>query len=403
VPPSSTSSSDADHDRAVVPPGPRFGGFPLAGLLAAVLVLSLDALAFGDGRLWSWLGGMLESRVSPESGIVRDRLAFSALAQQGDDRARGCVIGTSRARRGLLPYFIRPQVEEHIEMAYLAHAGMQPFEVRALSDEIIGSDVDVVVLSLSEFDTHRPLTLSAATSAGSVTALFDLLRLAGVRFALRERETLLRLSVSAILKAYRFRSVERAAGLGQLLAFSRPDEPLRTSGSMRYALGADGGPGKPQQQGPQGPTLFGIPLKAYNQIVEDLGEQFPDLSLNARRAQLRQILSISNGVHADVQMELLAATVSRLTEAGIDVLLFELPLLPSMRAHYDSSTRDAFHSFARSLDMKQGVHFVSLELSGPIHEDEFFDMTHVTNDGSERLSAALSSALLRILDEREAR
>lgn len=405
MPPSSTSSSDIEPDRADGVSSPTAGALPLAGVLAAVLVLVLDGWVFGDVRLWRWFDELVESDVSMDSGIIRDRLAFDAMASADDDRAQACVIGTSRARRGLLPMWITPLLQDKVDVSYLAHAGMQPFEVRGMVDEIIDSGVDVVVLSLSEFDTHRPLKLSAATAAGSVGALYDLGRSAGLGLVKREREAFLRVSVAALLESYRFRQVQRAAGLGELLGFRRSDSgPPKSSVGLGFAMGADGLPGEPLAKGPDGAMeIFGVPQSLYHKAVDKLSERFPELSLNARRAELRQIVSISEGVHADVQMELLRQTVGELTDAGVDVLLYELPLYPPMGAYYELSTRQEFVTFARELAANERVHFVPLSTADPVLETEYIDLTHVSNRGSKRLSEALVSALLQVVERRAAK
>ena len=400
MPPSSTSSSDIEPERADGVSSPAKGALPLAGVLAAVLVLVLDGWVFGDVRLWRWFDELEQSDVSMDSGIIRDRLAFDSMASADDDVVQACVIGTSRARRGLLPMWIKPLLQDKVEMSYLAHAGMQPFEVRGLVGEIIDSGADVAVLSLSEFDTHRPLKLSAATATGSMGALYDLGRFAGLGLVRREREAFLRVSVAALLESYRFRQVQRAAGLGELLGFRRPDSgPPKSSVGLGFALGADGLPGEPLAKGPSGALeIFGMPQSLYHKAVDRVSERFPELSLNARRAELRQIVSISTGVHADVQMKLLRQTVVELTEAGVDVLLFELPLYPPMGAYYEKSTREEFVSFARDLAANERVHFVPLSATDPVLKDEFVDLTHVSNQGSKRLSEALVAALLEVVE-----
>ncbi|GEM_PF-2715397 len=404
MPPSSTSSSDIEPERADGVSSPAAGALPVAGVLAAVLVLVLDGWVFGDVRLWQWFDELVESDVSMDSGIIRDQLAFDAMASADDDRVQACVIGTSRARRGLLPMWITPLLQGKVDVSYLAHAGMQPFEVRGLVGEIIDSGVDVAVLSLSEFDTHRPLKLSAATAAGSVGALYDLGRFAGLGLVRREREAFLRVSLAALLEVYRFRQVQRAAGLGELLGFRRPDSgPPKSSVGLGFALGADGLPGEPLAKGADGAMeLYGVPQSLYHKVVDQLSGRFPELSLNARRAELRQILSISEGVHAHVQMELLGQTVEALTDAGVDVLLYELPLYPPMGAYYEASTRQEFITFARDLAANERVHFVPQSTDDPVLETEYVDLTHVSNRGSKRLSEALVSALLDVVERREA-
>ncbi|MFT7462933.1 MAG: hypothetical protein ACI9EF_001275 [Pseudohongiellaceae bacterium] len=404
VPPSSTSSSRPEHSSVDRPAALPFGGLPVAGFLAVLLVLATDRWVFADIGFWQRIEELVNSQVSLNSGVVRDRIALDAISHSDEERLQACVMGTSRARRGLLPYWITPRVQDRFDMFYIAHAGMQPFEIRSMVAELIESGVDVVVLSLSEFDTHRPLKITAATGAGSFAALFDFWRFTGLAAVRRSRLDVLRLCTSALLQSYRFRQVERSAGLSELLGFRRPGSGAGPSGiGLGYAIGADGLPGMPEQEGPGGYTVYGMAWSLFYRLADELSERFPDLSLNARRAELRQVVSIAKGVHAGVQMAFLRETADRLNEAGIDVLILELPIYPGVAGYYDTSTREEFLSFARELAQAELVHFVPLNDADPIPDELFVDLTHVTNKGSQRLSNTLVEGLLTIADERDAR
>jgi len=306
---------------------------PWAGLASLVLVLALDDQLSSDPLIWDRFVDQFAQKKTMESGVAQDRAALTRLARQPHDRPRVFIVGTSRARRGLDRRALEAVLGDQVELVKLTHAGMQPYEIDALGHELIAVRADVVVLPLSEFDTHRPLRIMAQTAPGSLTALCDLVSNTNLHFLRSNRHDLLRLFLATRLDTYRFREVLAALGWrdGVTFLIGKRERAMHTAG---YALG-DVGKARPDDDGSL--KRFGRSAEELGAIIDRLGMAFRTLSKAARWGELRQVLSISRGLHAQVQQELLRAVVSRLTQAGVSVVVLELPLsaLPPVLRLFD--------------------------------------------------------------------
>ena len=114
---SSTSGSEA-------PPGRGRSRWPLAGLLAAALLLAGDALLFGPDGPWQRL-------VSPDPhGTAATRLALKQLRAAPPGRPRVAVVGTSMVLDGFDPEVAARRMPG-VHFAKLAHPRFEPFVLRA--------------------------------------------------------------------------------------------------------------------------------------------------------------------------------------------------------------------------------------------------------------------------------
>ena len=86
--------------------------------------------------------------------------------------AISALVGSSRAQIGYVPEFAEDPERGLVpfRLVRLVHAGMDVFAIRSLADELAGYQPDVVVLLLSELDTHGALEPRVAASFGSFSA-----------------------------------------------------------------------------------------------------------------------------------------------------------------------------------------------------------------------------------------
>ncbi len=169
---------------------------PWAGLLAVLLVLALDQRILGPDGPWQLLVG-----ADPESAAPA-RLALRELRAANPGRPRVAVVGTSMVIDGF-DEVLAAQSLPGATLAKLGHPRFEPFVLLQLAPELVAARADAVVLILSEFDTHRPLRLEPVpgSSGASLSAVVDLVRLAGPAFAVEQRTTLYRLVASSLLRA----------------------------------------------------------------------------------------------------------------------------------------------------------------------------------------------------------
>jgi len=290
------------------------------------------------------------------------------------------LVGSSQADSAFAPPAARPVDGPPLAFAKLAHAGIGPFEIRSLVDEVLAYRPAAVVLLLSEFDTHRPLYLRPGASFGSLSAVVDLVIEAGAPFAVAQRNALYRLTVAGLLNGYRYRDVLGRAGLDRLRRFE-----------LDVRL-----PGRPAPESDA--VLAGAPSTLLSPAeVDRLLGQVAALPRLRSVAEANQIHSITRGEHARVQMGLLRRAVRILRAAGTQVVVVEGPLHPAATALYDTSIRSDFLAFARSLAAEEGVCFVPLEATEPFGPGDFWDLTHVHPAGAQRITQAALAAVRGVL------
>src|SRR5262245_28043497 len=374
---SSTSSSE-----------PGRSGVPWAALLAAALVLSLDRGVLGDVGLWGAIARRLELApkrlVRVESGIARDRLDLARLEEAPPGVKRVVAMGNSRALDGLQ----LGSPPDSMCLAELLHAPISPLELRLFAREAVRHRVDLLVMMLSEFDTHRPVRVVpragfADLRATCAIALGSALGLSGwsPAFLLDKRVGFERLALASAFDAYRYRDVLDRAALDAWLGF-RPDGDGRLPSLVSHDL---------EEDEPASP----IPdLDAVRARFGPLPRAFPDSYVPLLRG-------IRIGPYARANEGLVEDAVLILRAAGCEVLLVEGPLHPVSYELYDhAGTRADFLDFVHALEREHGVHFLALEESGPFPASDFADPLHLAKRRGQELGALVLQRAEEILRAR---
>jgi hypothetical protein len=353
-------------------------------------VIAIDLAFFSPLGPWETLQGMVSRGHLLAEGIARDRVQLLQLAAAPEGTARVVVVGTSRAQSGYLPKLAAqlPAGPRPLHVAKLAHAGMNPFAIRSLADELAGYDLDVVVLWLSEFDTHVPPEPRAAGSFGSLSAVFDLAAAVGAGVVFEERREFYRLLLATRFNTYRYRSVLTWAGARKLHRF-----PTGEEGRAQLR--------NPPPAGFEYPGREPIELDPRRrlQLLAEVKQRFSPAHARSIVMGARRLGTITRGAHAEVQMTLLRQALRRLRAAGAQVIVLEGPLSPLAAEYYDVTIRDDFAAFARDLAREPGVHFVPLRENEIYPERDFNDLSHARLSGAEKLTRALLRAVHQALEE----
>jgi hypothetical protein len=363
----------------------RTGRWPIpwGGLVALAAVLLLDRIFFGVIAPWGALAERVGPMERPHHQVARSRGAIRDLAAVASDWPTAFVVGSSRADRAFDPATARRRLPE-VEFGRVAFAALRPFEMRSLTDDLIRTGADAIVLVLSEFDTHRPIRLDPmpGTSAASVGALAEFLTLAGPRFAFENRPLLYRVPLSRVLDAYRFREILRRAGLDALREFHLDEKRHWTRAAPVSRPAAMGG---------------GTKRKAPADLIERIVAGFPERRRRAARYQIWMIAEMGAGAHVRVQKQLIRSAVARLRTAGVKVVVAEGPLHPDAASLYDARLRDDFLAFADALRAEFGIRLLPLEAFGPLAPSDFGDMLHLNARGAPRFTRVVVDAVGQVL------
>ena len=373
----SSSTSSSEH-----------GGFPWAGFASVLLVLVVDATFFGSLIDWFRLEEVIESPAYVEMGVARThgRLAeLRDIEPPESERPRVFLLGSSRAARGIHERSFPAILRDNITFVDLSCPGMRPYEMRSLIDDIRPHDPDLVIMLLSEFDTHGRLLNLAILAPGSAGTVGELIDSAGSDFMLDRREALLRLGLASQFEAYRFRKVVGAAGLTKLRVFETPAK--KRSETMR-ATGA---------------LLSGVSAVKYNrqEMLARTKALFPEVSERTLLTQAVQINTVCRGDHQVAQEHLIRRACEELREMGSDVLILEGPLHPLAEELCDLRTREDFRDFVGELERDFGAHSMMLEDSAAFTPDQFSDPTHLGGSGIKPYTASVAKALSAALIDRE--
>jgi len=391
----------------------RFAGrAPLGALLASGIVLAVDRVGLGDLGPWEALRAGLSGEPL-ETGIVEDRLEMRPALLPPDELA-GDLPGAGIVR--------------------LTHPGITPLVLRTSAEGLVASDPALVVLLVSEFDTHHPLILVPAASFGSFPAVLDLLAATGPAWGFAHRVEIERLALASLLRAYRWRTVLRAGGLDRCVGFPcldpryvrridltwfggrpqfRPEWQgvvMRLDPAERAALFEElERRGDPGEEG-GGADRFGRPDwtrepdpwitdEAFEERISALDARFGRVLPYTVYAHLRD-LALRD--YAGVQKRLVERTVEVLRGAGIEVLLVDGPVHPEGEAFFDPAVRRDFLAFVERLRREHGVRFLSLADDAPFGAHEFRDLSHLNVTGARRLTRAVLEEVGRILRGRGA-
>lgn len=363
------------------------GGFPWAGLLALFVVLLLDHFALGVHGPWAAVAARIPAGDHDiDGGVALDQLAWAALDDPSDGRPRAVIVGSSRAAAGLVPDLLDPAQRDALRWLRMAHPGIEPFQVRSLAGPLADAHPELVVLLLSEFDTHRPFRLVPRANGEDLSAVVELVRRLPASVDWSQRDSLLRFTLGALWRPYRLREVFGAAGLAEWRSFARMPGTARGE-RPEWPLALDGGAPRP------------LAPRDAARVLEVIREDMPTIDAQGEqvRNQLGSHQAITRGPHADVQMAFVGSAVGILRGAGVRVLLVEGPLCPFPVPLYDLATRDEFRAFARDLARDDGTLFLSTDASGPFAPEDFRDPTHLGTSGATRLTRAMGDAALALL------
>ena len=81
------------------------------------------------------------------------------------------------------------------------------------------------------------------------------------------------------------------------------------------------------------------------------------------------------------------------------MLIVEGPLNPLTYLLYDEeSTRSDFLAFVEEMRMEYGVHFQSIDETGPYVPKDFSDLLHLKGTSARKLSAEVRKRVVELLD-----
>ena len=367
------------------------GGHARAGLLAAALLLALDAFVLGPCGPWAALAESVRDAGAGPAGVAANRRAIQELRRAPADRRRVFVMGSSRAAAGFTAA-IAERALPGVAFGKLGHPGLDPFVMRGLAESVIDADANAAVLVLSEIETHRPVRLEPipgpGASGASLAALWDLLAETGPRFAFRNRDSLLRWVASTALRGYRYRPILRGAGIADLVEFPMDARRLRVEPpapmlSQRVALA-----------GPFRNPVSPLQAARLARVLETLPRRLQIAAL----PEVDILREVTPGIHVAVQLGLVRRTVTRLRAAGIVVVLVEAPVHPVATEIYSAKLTAEFRDFAAGLAQSPGIEFVPLTTLESFETGDFNDLLHTGPRGAEKLTEGIVRGLIRAWD-----
>jgi hypothetical protein len=334
-----------------------------------VLVLAVDGLAFRACSPWPALSDSMEHWYYKST--IRDRLALEALAKDRNKKRHAVLLGTSRMKAAWRPKQLDLSLPDTLKVIRLAHARVFPPEIRAAAEALRDRAPDVVVLGLSEVDTHTPVRLDQRTTFPNSKVYFEAARHLGIRWLLAKRESLYRTLLGNVVRSYRHRDLLGEAGLDRLRRF-----PGTTVPSALPALD---------------PVQAGVLAE-----LEDVGTDVPADRERTRKLH-EQILSLSGlraGPHSAANLDFLRRSVEILREAGSDVVIIELPVHPAAQRLYDPRLRGEFLTLTTELEDNFAVRVIRLEDQDTFDASDFVDLTHVGAGGTEMTTHTILSTML---------
>ena len=387
---------------------------PWAALLAVLMVGYVDRELLSDRERWVELRDALEELPEPvvrvELGKAKDVLQLSGLAEAPPNQRRLVVLGNRRAKVGLL---FRLQATDRIQLAKLAHAAVSPFVMRTMARDVAASKPDLCVLMLSELDTHRPVDLVPSACFRSPEALLQLLLLEP-SIAVHQRREVEQLVAGNLFDSYLQGDLLDRAYLNELREIhtqadgdQRKGKERRRRGGKRNRpvprkrLEVEAGKSRYPVKRVEEPDIAPPPIENLDEIRDEIMKFFKRKKL--RNSTLNIGYAIQKGPHAETQKALIDETIAILRAAGSDVLILEGPLNPLTHLLYDKEgTREEFLAFVEEMKRKHGVHFQSLDETGPFPDDDFTDLLHLRGPAARRLSEDVLDRVRGILDDRAA-
>jgi len=333
---------------------------PWAGLLATTLVVVADRTVWGRVELWraadARLAALPPALVRVEQGIAQDRIGLLELERAAPEQHRVLCIGNSRAQDGFLFDSMPPE----LALVKVAHAPISPLEMCLFAREAAGHRPEVVVLLLSELDTHRPTRVVPLAGFADALAVPGIALAAGPAFVNANRVKLERLELAALSPGYRWRDVLERAWFNDLIGYEADPE-----GRIPQLVNRD------TDEEPEPPP----PVADLDGILA----RFQETSRRKiKNSTLNLLYEIRPGPHVELGEHLIERTVEILHAAGSEVLIVEGPLHPVSYELYDrAATRPEFLAFVERLQRDHGVAFLPLEETGPYEAGDFDDPLHL--------------------------
>lgn len=352
---------------------------PWAGGIALLIILLIDRGLVEAALPWEWIEARIPEQSLGASGVAGDRVALAKWDDAPLEKQRLVVIGASRADAGFQPELLGPEALADLAVAKLAHPGLMAFETLSLVDDVLDREPAVAVLLFSEVETHHPFELTAFLSAGSASALWDLVVAGGSSLVATHTTDLYRLWLASISNLYRYREVFDRAGFDSWrnfaldARFGRPD-------NLADLL---------ERYDPVNPLADSDRLH-FEELVRTKLTPKGAIWAIFETIQLR---SLVRGDHVALQRELFRRSIERLRDAGCRVILVEPPLFPPATILYDPTLRDDFVAFARSLEEESGVTLILREAQPEYATDDFLDLTHVNRRGAAKLTRVIVDAV----------
>lgn len=366
--PSSTSSSEPVTGRGLAAGWRRW---PWAAIAAVFLLLSIEGWGLGRQGPWSTIESAVRGSASVYAGVANDQLMFQLARRDLSARPKVFVVGSSRARRGFVTELAARELP-NASVVRFAHPELDPFVMRSMAPELIDADAAVVVLYLSELDTHRSLRLDPIPTKGvkSPLAFFELAADGGLGFAWREREVFYRIVASSLLDTYRFRDLLGQTWLGKFREFPLdshlallPTRDIRARVSLGEAVF---------------PADSDLPqrIRFMRALPDHMTDQY---------VMIAWPLEIQTGEHARILMNIVERTVERFVTAGVEVLIVETPIHRAGVTVRGAGTREEFVALSQRLSRRDTVRFIPLEDQSS-YGDDFLDILHLNRAGATRLT-----------------
>jgi hypothetical protein len=355
---------------------------PVALLIALLVVALLDRCVLGPNGPWDAIAARVPGRAMHTKGVATDRLQLKRARAVESGVPTTFVLGTSRAQHAYRPDLLDQSDGVAGSVFELTHPHVFPFEMLAFSGELGAIGADAVVLLISEYDTHGPVSIVNGAAAADFYSLGFLIDQLGLQRAFEEREVLLRLALDAMSNGYRYRSILDAAGAGRIRAPGRA-EASRAGWKMRSgrAVLVEGLRHTP-------PTR-----DETSRILESLAGRRPGSESRAYMIGAGSLRQITAGPHADVQMALLEAAIARLSSSGVRVIVIETPIDPVAAPLYDASARGEFLALMDWLQRYDGFAFHSLDAQAPFSSAEFADLIHLSAPGAARFTRTVHAVI----------
>jgi hypothetical protein len=345
----------------------------LAGLIAAALVLAADVIGFRVLSPWRFIGRHADHWFYGE--LADDRIEIESIARRRS-KPRVLLMGTSRMAQAWEPRRIDPPVPDAIRVFSIKHTQVYPPVIRAVADELRDTAPEVVLLGISEVDTHRVVDLGNRTAFPSARLYFEAARDLGPGWLFQERQGLYRYLLGDLVVGYDQRKIIGKMGLEKLRRF-KTDRPARGAASF---------PDTEQE-------------RDVVERLERAGTYQPGEAglKRALRFQVEEMSELSAGPHANAQMAFVRRAVETFRAGGSEVILFELPVSPAAADLFDGGLRAEFLSFAETLEAELGARLVPLEAHRPFRTRDFTDLTHLEPRRAAETTEAMLEAIVDAL------